>query len=155
MGIFPISFYLKNEVTMKKAFLLGLIIFTIGCSKEEKKILRIYEPEVFVIEAEGDSTEVILEAKVEGFKIINEDSKYHYDFDYYCDLITPTEEKLVKVASNNFKVSQEDKVDSYLLVDISFLLGSDSPEGSYKAICYIKDNITGEVASITKAFELE
>lgn len=140
---------------MKKAFLLSLIIFAIGCSKEEKKILRIYEPEVFVIEAEGGSTEVILEAKVEGFKIINEGGKYHYDFDYYCDLITPTGEKLVKVASNNFKVSQEEKVDPYLLVDISFLLESDSPEGSYQAIYYIKDNITDEVASITKAFELE
>jgi len=139
---------------MKKVVfvLLGVFILFSACSKEEKK-LELFSPEAFCYSLDP-GWELNATVNVKNFKQEEKDNSYSAKISFTTDLTLPD-----KTIKKNLFSDKVEKSNNEVILDIplecQLELDSTYSVGDYQITFNVKDELTGNTTSITKAFKVE
>jgi hypothetical protein len=137
---------------MKKLISISiLLVCFIACSETEPN-LELSNPEAFAFDL-GDSWEVNASIKAMGFKQLEVDDAYSANLSYFVDIVTPDEDSLKNIFSNEASAKENEEIMD-LILEAQIEIDSTFGEGNYKLIFNVTDDLSTQSKSISVAFNL-
>jgi hypothetical protein len=139
---------------VKRFFSLSLLVlvFLFGCSKKGNEKFTAFSPEAFAYDL-GDGWELNSTVRVKGFTQNEADKKFSASVSFSIDLVTPQGETKKGLFQGDEKKENNEKF-SDLPLEAQIELDSTYKAGKYKVVYNIKDNLSGQTATIEKDFEI-
>lgn len=132
--------------------LVVLALLLTGCGKKEEQKLTAYNAEAFAFSLDT-GYEVNASVRVKGFKQEVKSSTHIANLSYTVDLITPEGKKADAVAKDEVNEENTEEL-SDVAVEARIELDSSYKPGKYKLIFNIRDQLSGQTATLAKDFEL-